>query len=91
MVPNALLFMITQTTAMSSSNAVASDRRVLAEAAVADSATTTGPGSAIFAPSAAGAPKPIVAKPPGVKIAARRVDRELLAHAVLVPAHVGAR
>ena len=67
MVPNAWLFMITQMTAMSSSNAVASAAGFWPKPPSPISATTTLSGSATLAPSAAGAPKPIVAKPPGVK------------------------
>ena len=65
--PNAQLFMITQTTAMSSSNAVASTAGFWPKPPSPTSATTTRSGRAILTPSAAGGPKPIVAKPPGVK------------------------
>ena len=61
MVPNAQLFMITHTTATFSSNAVASIAGFWPKPPSPTSATTTRSGRAIFAPSAAGAPKPIVA------------------------------
>ena len=65
--PNAQLFMITHMTAMSSSNAVASIAGFWPKPPSPISATTTLSGRASLAPSAAGEPKPIVAKPPGVK------------------------
>ena len=67
MVPKAQLFMITQITAMSSSNAVASAAGFCPKPPSPINATTTLSGIATLAPSAAGEPNPIVANPPGVK------------------------
>ena len=66
-VPKALLFMTTQTTGTFSSRAVASTAGFCPKPPSPTSETTTRSGWAILAPTAAGAPKPMVAKPPGVR------------------------
>ena len=66
MVPNALLFITTQTTPTFRSRAVYRTAGLAPKPPSPTSDTTTRSGHAIFAPSAAGAPKPMVANPPGV-------------------------
>jgi hypothetical protein len=63
-----MVVLTTQTTAMSDSKAVASRAGFWPKPPSPTSDTTTRSGAAILAPRAAGAPKPMVAYPPGVRM-----------------------
>ena len=89
MVPNAELSITTQTTGRFASIAVATTEGLLPNAPSPINATAARFGCAIFTPSTAEGPKPIVANPLGVMKVPGTVIGKLLADAVLVPADVG--